>query len=424
MTKQRKLLIGCVADDFTGATDVAGIFAKSGMKTTVLIDIPEGGLSIDADAIVIALKTRTIASHQAVSQSLAALRWLRDRGAERIYFKYCSTFDSTANGNIGPVIDAMLEELASGFTIACPAFPANGRTIYKGNLFVGDVPLNESGMKDHPLTPMTDSNLVRVLTSQTKHRVAACYRDTVIRGAADVRDWASKAEADGIGVAIVDAIADEDLEVIAQAFADAPLLTGASGLAFGLATVLFKDRRNVESRPGYSNTVGSRAVVSGSCSVATNGQVEAMLRDHEGFKVDVASLASGEDVFSKALKWAAGRLGRKPILFYATANPEEVKANQSRFGVAEAGEMVESTLARIARSLVDLGVSELIVAGGETSGAVVKHLGINRLDIGNEIAPGVPWVSAPLSSGQIWLALKSGNFGGREFFVDAWERIQ
>ncbi|KQX51330.1 MULTISPECIES: 3-oxo-tetronate kinase [unclassified Ensifer] len=424
MTKQRKLLIGCVADDFTGATDVAGIFAKSGMKTTVLIDIPEGGLSIDADAIVIALKTRTIASHQAVSQSLAALRWLRDRGAERIYFKYCSTFDSTANGNIGPVIDAMLEELASGFTIACPAFPANGRTIYKGNLFVGDVPLNESGMKDHPLTPMTDSNLVRVLTSQTKHRVAPCYRDTVIRGAADVRDWASKAEADGIGVAIVDAIADEDLEIIAQAFADAPLLTGASGLAFGLATVLFKDRRNVESRPGYSNTVGSRAVVSGSCSVATNGQVEAMLRDHEGFKVDVASLASGEDVFSKALKWAAGRLGRKPILFYATANPEEVKANQSRFGVAEAGEMVESTLARIARSLVDLGVSELIVAGGETSGAVVKHLGINRLDIGNEIAPGVPWVSAPLSSGQIWLALKSGNFGGREFFVDAWERIQ
>jgi uncharacterized protein YgbK (DUF1537 family) len=149
-----------------------------------------------------------------------------------------------------------------------------------------------------------------------------------------------------------------------------------------------------------------------------------MLRDHEGFKVDVASLASGEDVFSKALKWAAGRLGRKPILFYATANPEEVKANQSRFGVAEAGEMVESTLARIARSLVDLGVSELIVAGGETSGAVVKHLGINRLDIGNEIAPGVPWVSAPLSAGQIWLALKSGNFGGREFFVDAWERIQ
>lgn len=424
MTKQRKLLIGCVADDFTGATDVAGIFAKSGMKTTVLIDIPEGGLSIDADAIVIALKTRTIASHQAVSQSLAALRWLRDRGAERIYFKYCSTFDSTANGNIGPVIDAMLEELASGFTIACPAFPANGRTIYKGNLFVGDVPLNESGMKDHPLTPMTDSNLVRVLTSQTKHRVAACYRDTVIRGAADVRDWASKAEADGIGVAIVDAIADEDLEVIAQAFADAPLLTGASGLAFGLATVLFKDRRNLESRPGYSNTGGSRAVVSGSCSVATNSQVEAMLRDHEGFKVDVASLASGEDVVSKALKWAAGRLGRKPILFYATANPEEVKANQSRFGVAEAGEMVESTLARIARSLVDLGVSELIVAGGETSGAVVKHLGINRLDIGNEIAPGVPWVSAPLSSGQIWLALKSGNFGGREFFVDAWDRIQ
>ncbi|WP_429818032.1 3-oxo-tetronate kinase [Ensifer sp. B1-9] len=424
MTNHRRLLIGCVADDFTGATDVAGIFAKSGMKTTVLIDVPEGGLSIDADVVVIALKTRTAPPSEAVRQSLAALRWLRDRGSERIYFKYCSTFDSTANGNIGPVIDAMLEELDSGFTIACPAFPANGRTIYKGNLFVGDVPLNESGMKQHPLTPMTDSNLVRVLSPQTRHKVTACYRDTVSAGVGEVRAWADKTRADGFGVAIVDAIADEDLEVVAQAFADTPLLTGASGLALGLATVLFKDRPTSQSKPEFASTHGSRAVVSGSCSVATNGQVAAMLRGHEGFKVDVASLAAGEDVVSAALGWAADRLGRKPILFYATANPEEVKANQSSFGIGKAGEMVESALARIAGSLVDLGVSELIVAGGETSGAVVKHLGINQLDIGNEIAPGVPWVSAPLRSGQLWLALKSGNFGGREFFVDAWDKIR
>lgn len=425
MADKRRLLIGCVADDFTGATDVAGIFAKSGMKTTVLIDVPSEDTAVDADAIVVALKTRTIDPLEAVSQSLDALRWLQRRGAAKFFFKYCSTFDSTARGNIGPVLDAMLNELGGDFTTVCPAFPANARTIYKSNLFVGDVPLNESGMKNHPLTPMTDANLVRVLAPQTSRKVAGCFHETVKQGVHAVRAWTSKARADGHGVAVIDAMDDADLEVIAAAFDDVPLLTGASGLAYGLARTMFKDGAAATREPGTQTLRnGFRVVISGSCSTATNGQVERMLQDYEGFRIDVGELAAGDDVVSKALEWSKGRLGPKPVLFYATAAPDQVKANQAKFGVTEAGSMIERALSKIAKELVDQGVSEMIVAGGETSGAVVKTLGVNRLDIGNEIAPGVPWVSSPTSAGRISLALKSGNFGGRDFFVDAWEKLQ
>ncbi|AUX79406.1 3-oxo-tetronate kinase [Sinorhizobium fredii] len=424
MKKDRKLLIGCVADDFTGATDVAGIFAKSGMKTTVLIDVPNEELEVDADAIVVALKTRTIDPSDAVAQSIAALRWLQHRGAAKFYFKYCSTFDSTERGNIGPVLDAMLAELGGDLTTACPAFPANARTIYKSNLFVGDIPLSESGMKNHPLTPMTDSNLVRVLAPQTSHKVAGCYHETVKQGVDAVRAWVSKARADGYGVAVLDAMDDADLEVIAAAFDDAPLLTGASGLAYGLArTMVGGGAATARELAPSALQGGSRAVISGSCSAATNGQVEKMLQDHEGFRIDVEQLARGQDVVKEALDWAKDRLGQKPVLFYATAAPDQVKANQAKFGVAETGTMVEGALSNIAKELVDRGVSELIVAGGETSGAVVKSLGINQLDIGNEIAPGVPWVSSPTAPGRISLALKSGNFGAPDFFVHAWDKL-
>jgi uncharacterized protein YgbK (DUF1537 family) len=217
---------------------------------------------------------------------------------------------------------------------------------------------------------------------------------------------------------------DSDLEVIAAAFDGSPLLTGASGLAYGLARTMVSQVAAAAREPKPSALQGgSRVVISGSCSTATNGQVERMLQSQEGFRIDVGELAAGHDVVSQALEWASGRLGRKPVIFYATARPDQVKATQAKFGVAQAGAMVEHALSMIAKVLVDRGVSEMIVAGGETSGAVVKSLGVNQLDIGTEIAPGVPWVSASTSAGRISLALKSGNFGGRDFFVDAWEKL-
>ena len=417
-----KLVVGCVADDFTGATDVANIFARGGLKATVVIGVPDDDREIDADAIVVALKTRTIAKKAAVEESLTALRWVRRRGAEKFFFKYCSTFDSTAEGNIGPVTDAMLAEIGETFTIACPAFPANARTIYKGNLFVGDVPLNESGMRNHPLTPMTDANLLRVLGPQSKAEICGCYYDTVKHGASAIGEWLATADKGASQIAVVDAITDGDLIEIAKGFKDLKLFTGASGLAYGLTHYLVRDQASPEV-PLSLGREGHRAVISGSCSVATNDQVAAMLADHEGFRIDVARLAEGRDVVREAIEWSSGRLGKKPLLIYATAQPDEVKANQRRMGVSASGDLVEKALSEIARKLVENGVNELIVAGGETSGAVVKSLGVDQLAIGNEIAPGVPWVGVMSNGRSLSLALKSGNFGGRRFFIDAWDRL-
>ncbi|PDS40301.1 hypothetical protein CO665_02465 [Rhizobium anhuiense] len=422
MAATRKLFVGCVADDFTGATDVANIFARGGLRATVLIGVPNDDREIDADAIVVALKTRTMATQAAVEESLAALRWLRGRGAAKFFFKYCSTFDSTPEGNIGPVADAMLAEIGETFTIACPAFPANARTVYKGNLFVGDLPLNESGMRNHPLTPMMDANLLRVLGPQSKAEISCCYYDTVKLGASGIGEWLTTADKGAPQIAVVDAITDADLIEIAIGFKDLKLFTGASGLAYGLTHYLVRDQGRPEA-PLALGREGYRAVISGSCSFATNGQVAAMLADHEGFRIDVASLAEGRDVVGEAIEWSSGRLGRKPLLIYATAQPDEVKANQRRIGVSISGDLVEKALSEIARKLVENGVNELIVAGGETSGAIVKSLGVDQLAVGNEIAPGVPWVGATSNGRPLTLALKSGNFGGPRFFIDAWDRL-
>ncbi len=394
MVAAGKLLVGCVADDFTGATDVANIFARAGLKTTVLIGVPEDDRDIDADVIVVALKTRTTRPQMAVEESLVALRWLRGRGAQKYYFKYCSTFDSTAKGNIGPVADAMLAELGQSITIACPAFPANGRTVYKGNLFVGDVPLDESGMRNHPLTPMIDANLLRVLGPQSRAEITGCYYETVRQGASAIAVWAAPIHGRGVGPGLW----------LARVLLPA-------GTVATLPLRLTWTKATEPSSPG-------------SCSVATNGQVKAMLADHEGFRVDLSKLAEGGDVVGEAVEWASSRLGRKPVLIYATALPDEVKENQRQLGVAQSGEMVEAALSSIARRLVEKGVSDLIVAGGETSGAVVKSLGVDQLSIGNEIAPGVPWVHAQSQGRSLSLALKSGNFGERDFFMNAWDRLR
>jgi len=422
------LLLGCIGDDFTGSTDLANMLVRGGMRTVQTIGIPAAPLAADVDACVVALKSRTIPAPDAVAESLAALAWLRAQGCRRIYFKYCSTFDSTPAGNIGPVTDALLDALAgepnAGFTIACPAFPENGRTIFRGYLFVGDVLLSESGMKDHPLTPMTDANLVRVLQAQTRRRVGLIAFDVVRAGPAAIRDRIAALRRDGVSIAVVDATADDDLDAIASACADLPLVTAGSGIGLGLA----HHYRNTgalskESARFLPAVGGASAVLSGSCSTATNAQVAHWLQTRPGFRVDPLRIAAGEDVAGAALDWARGLLPGTPVLIYATSDAGQVRGVQAALGVERAGTLVEDALARIGRGLVDAGVRRLVVAGGETSGAVVKALGIATLRIGAQIDPGVPWTEAevPVGNGseRVALALKSGNFGSVDFFAKA-----
>ncbi|MFL6716397.1 MAG: 3-oxo-tetronate kinase [Burkholderiaceae bacterium] len=422
------VLLGCIADDFTGATDLAGMLVKAGMRTVQLIGVPDGPPPQDVDAVVIALKSRTVPAAEAIADSLAALRWLQQAGCSQFYFKYCSTFDSTPAGNIGPVAEALMAALGTDFTIACPAFPANGRTIYKGYLFVGDELLSESGMRNHPLTPMTDPSLVRVLQAQSRGKVGLVEHRSVAQGVEAVSARFAALRAEGCAFAITDAISNDDLMTLGAACAGLPLVTGGSGIALGLPENF--RRRGLLAQTDVADrlppTGGLRAVIAGSCSVATRKQVAAMQETAPSFAVDPLALARGEDVAGTALAWAAPLLPQGPVLVFATSSPEQVKAVQQQLGVAEAGELVERALADIARGLVKLGVGQLIVAGGETSGAVVKALGVTGLRIGPEIDPGVPWTAALQEDGQarpLALALKSGNFGSVDFFTKAWSRL-
>jgi uncharacterized protein YgbK (DUF1537 family) len=419
------LFIGCIADDFTGASDLAGMLVKSGLPTVQMIGLPQRPLPEGTEAVVIALKSRTCPVEDAVRDSLSALAFLREEGVRQVYFKYCSTFDSTPQGNIGPVADALLEALGTDFTVVCPAFPANGRTIYKGYLFAGDVPLHESGMRDHPLTPMTDSNLVRVMGRQTRREVGLVAYDTVKRGPEAIRARFEALRRDGAAYAVTDVLTDDDLLALGAACKGFALVTAGSGLALGLAPN-FKERcsasdgRAAEALP---RTGGRRAVIAGSCSAATRRQVALMRERHPACRVLPADLAGGEDVVARVLAWARGE--EDPILVYSTADPEEVREAQAALGANEAGSLVETALARIARGLVEAGFGRLIVAGGETAGAVVKELGVTGLAIGPEIDPGVPWTATLEADGRppLALALKSGNFGSDDFFLKAWERL-
>ena len=418
------MLLGCIADDFTGATDLANNLVRSGMRTLQTIGVPAASPAADVDAadvdaIVVALKSRTVAAVDAVAQSLAALEWLRRAGCRQFYFKYCSTFDSTPRGNIGPVAEALLDALGAKLAIACPAFPTAGRTIYMGNLFVGELPLSESGMRHHPLTPMTDANLVRVLQAQSRARVGLVPWSAVAAGADAIRARFDTLRAEGVRLAVVDAITDADLHAIAAACAGHALITAGSGVAIGLPenfrrAGLLPLRADAAELPQLT---GLEAVISGSCSQATNGQVAHWIESgRPAVRIDPLEIARGADVAAAALRHADALLAAGPVLFYATAAPEQVKSVQAELGVEAAGAMVEQTLARIARDLIERGVRRLVVAGGETSGAVVQALDIAALKIGPQIDPGVPW-TATLGKHTILLALKSGNFGSRDFFA-------
>jgi uncharacterized protein YgbK (DUF1537 family) len=419
----KALFLGAIADDFTGATDLANNLVRAGMRVVQVIGVPSGPIAAEVDAVVVALKSRTIAPADAIDQSLAALRWLQaQQGAQQIYFKYCSTFDSTAAGNIGPVTEALMDALETEFTIATPAFPDNGRTVFKGYLFVGDVLLSESGMKDHPLTPMTDANLVRVMQAQTRRKVGLVDHRTVAQGDGAIRERIAALRADGVGVAVVDAVSNDDLVRLGKALAGMPLVTAGSGVAIGLPANFGLAPSSTAS--ALPPATGLQAVVSGSCSVATNQQVKAFV-DAGGpaFAVDPLQLMQGDDGVAQALAWAAPLLAQGPVLVYSTAEPSAVKAVQAQLGVDEAGAMVERALAAIARGLVALGVRQLVVAGGETSGACVQALDITQLQIGAQIDPGVPWCHALSGELPLHVTLKSGNFGSADFFTKAFKAL-
>ncbi len=419
----RRLVLGVIADDFTGATDVASMLVRAGMRTVQVIGVPDGPVPA-ADAVVVALKSRTTPAADAVRESLAALRWLQAGGARQFYFKYCSTFDSTAQGNIGPVAEALLDALGGDFAIACPAFPENGRTVFRGHLFVGDELLSDSGMRHHPLTPMADANLVRVLQAQSRGQVGLVRYDDVARGEATTRECFARLRAQGVRFAVADAIDNDDLRTLAAACDGLPLITAGSGVALGLPAV-YQARGWIQpdaAAAALPSVGGHAAVLSGSCSTATNAQVRHWLdAGRPALQVDALALAEGHPLARRALEWAAPRLADGPVLVYATEQADRVRAVQSTLGAGRAGQLVEECLAEVARGLVELGVRRLVVAGGETSGAVVQALGAHRLRIGGTIDPGVPWTQ--VEGRPLLLALKSGNFGTVDFFGKALAQV-
>jgi len=413
----RPLLLGCIADDFTGATDLANNLVRAGMQVVQTIGVPSAPVA-DVDALVVALKSRTIPAGDAVAQSLAALRWLRAQGCRQFYFKVCSTFDSTADGNIGPVAEALLQELGADFCCVTPAFPENARTVYKGYLFVGDVLLSESGMRNHPLTPMADASLVRVMQAQSRGKVGLIEHAVVRAGSDAIRQRIVQLRAEGVRFGIVDAIADADLMVLGQALADAPLVVAGSGVAIGLP-----QNHGLQPSPAAAALPparGLQAIVSGSCSLATQQQVaDFQQAGGAAYVIDPLQLAHHHDaIVQAALDWAAPRLAQGPVLVYSTATPDAVRAVQHQLGAHDAGALVEQALAAIGKGLIERGVRQLVVAGGETSGAVVQALGVRQMRIGPQIDPGVPWCFAKAAAcdTDLHLALKSGNFGSADFF--------
>jgi 3-dehydrotetronate 4-kinase len=428
--------LGCIADDFTGATDLANNLVRAGMRVVQTNGVPSAPLAADVDAVVVALKSRTTAPAEAIAQSLQALTWLKNAGATQIYFKYCSTFDSwyggdgtDKRGNIGPVTEALMDALGTDFTVATPAFPDNGRTVFKGHLFVGDVLLSESSMKNHPLTPMRDANLVHVLQAQCRRKVGLIDYRALAAGAEAVRARMAQLRAQGVGIAVVDAVSNDDLMRLGPALADLPLLTAGSGVAIGLA-----QNFGIQSSPqaaALPKAQGLQAVISGSCSQATNAQVAAWkAAGYPHLALDMQAVlgddAQRHTAVQAILAWAKPLLAKGPVLVYSTADALAVKSTQAGLGAQATGERVEQALSAIAKGLVALGVQQLVVAGGETSGACVQALGVQQMQIGGQIDPGVPWCSGQATAvgTPLHLALKSGNFGGDDFFAKAFKLLE
>ncbi|MDC0609430.1 four-carbon acid sugar kinase family protein [Vibrio sp.] len=413
--------IGVIADDFTGATDIAGFLVENGMSSIQLTQLPNSGVSFDVDCLVVSLKSRSCPSEQAVRDSLAALKWLTEQGCNQLYFKYCSTFDSTAEGNIGPVTDALLDEMNEPFTILCPSLPVNGRTVYNGYLFVFNQLLSDSGMRNHPINPMTESNVVSLMESQSKGKCGLIDVTTVELGSEAIQRKIESLIGEGYRYAIVDALTQQHLDLIGHATKELRLVTGGSGLASGIAKAhLSHSDSSCASEQGYPVKAKS-VVLSGSCSVMTNKQVEQYKSKSQvsSFAVDVESCLSDSNYVEFVTQWYENTFDANHLapIIYATANSEQLKKIQQQYGVKPASEAIETFFEQLAKRLRDNDVRNFIVAGGETSGAVTKGLNINGFHIGPQIAPGVPWVKS--LDEQISLALKSGNFGDEHFFEKA-----
>jgi uncharacterized protein YgbK (DUF1537 family) len=418
------LALGCIADDYTGASDLANTLTRQGLRTVQTIGVPPDDLMLpEVDAVVVSLKSRSIEARLAVEKSRAAEKWLRGRGVNHVLFKICSTFDSTDAGNIGPVMDALRADCAEAIVLVTPAFPETGRTVYQGNLFVGSVPLNESPLKDHPLNPMHDSNLVRVLARQSSGKVGLVGLAVVAEGVNAVGARLKALAAEGVGAAIADAVFERDLETIGAMALSHRLSVGASGLGLGIARALVTSRR-VNSHAAKaiptSPVGGAAACLAGSCSQATLAQIACAKACMPVLHLDPEQIVAGQSEVARALDWARGRLSQGPVLIASSSTPDQVSALQAKHGRDAAGHAIEQAMADIAEALVASGVRRVVVAGGETSGAVVDRLGIPGFLVGPEIAAGVPVLRAVgARDGDMLLALKSGNFGGETFFSDA-----
>ncbi|WP_298046423.1 3-oxo-tetronate kinase [uncultured Cardiobacterium sp.] len=410
------LQLGVIADDFTGASDIASFLTENGLRTVQMNGIPARALPDGVDAVVISLKSRSIAAQEAVAQSLSALQWLQAAGGKQFFFKYCSTFDSTAAGNIGPVTDALLDALGEDFTVISPALPVNGRTIFNGYLFVGQVLLNESGMQNHPITPMRDASLPRLMDAQARGKTGLVAYPDMVQGAAHVRDCFARLRADGYRYAVADSVDNAQLAVLAEACRDLRLVTGGSGLGAYLAALLSGGKKGDNA---FVPKKGATVVLSGSCSVMTNKQVATYKAVAPHRFVEAQScIERSEDYAAELAAWVVSHLDDKHApLLYATVPPDELKSIQQRFGMEKSSHAIEQVFAAVAEKLRAQGVVNFICAGGETSSIVVQRLGVDGFHIGKQIAPGVPWLR--VLDGEVYLALKSGNFGTEDFFAYA-----
>ncbi|MDK9561284.1 four-carbon acid sugar kinase family protein [Gallibacterium anatis] len=412
-------MLGVIADDFTGASDIASFLVENGLRTVQMNGVPQTALEQETDAIVISLKSRSNPVQEAVQQSLEALHWLQNNGATQFYFKYCSTFDSTAQGNIGPVTDALLDALGEKFTIITPALPVNGRTIFNGYLFVGQMLLNESGMQNHPITPMTDANLMRLMDRQAQGKTGLVPYAEVIKGADNVKRCFHNLQQQGFRYAVIDAVDNSQLAVLAEAVADMKLVTGGSGLAAYMAQHQAQGKRHQAFVPPKGKTV----ILSGSCSVMTNKQVAYYQTKAATQWLDVEQVLSNDNYVEQLFDWVVEHLDdAQAPLVYATVTPEKLKQIQQQFGAETASQAIEQAFAQLAERLRNYGVTNFITAGGETSSIVVQKLGFKGFNIGKQIAPGVPWLG--VLDAPVYLALKSGNFGQESFFSYAQEMMK
>lgn len=416
----KKIMIGCVADDFSGGSDAASFFVKAGMRTYLFNGVPTEEINFEVDniAVVIALKTRTENKKIAVRDSLEAFEWLKENGAQVLFSKYCSTFDSTPEGNIGPIIDAVLEKYNFQYTILCPALPVNGRVVKNGNLLVNGIPLHETHMKNHPLTPMWDSDISKLIEPQGKYKSMKINHEILKKNKEEIlkiiEDKGKNLEHFYV---IPDYIEDEDGKKIVDVFGDLSFLTGGSGLMYDLG-MRYK-KQDKETNIPNSHADGEAIVLAGSCSKATLEQIQDYIeRGYESYKIDPCELHEGNITKEEIWDIIQSRESDN-ILIYSSDNPESVKRAQ-KYGAANISKLLEDTTAYIAKKAVEAGVRRIIVAGGETSGAVTKTLGYSGYIVGDSIAPGVP-VMIPVSNNDIRLVLKSGNFGQKDFFHRAVE---